>query len=324
MSQILYWTDREIFKMGELMKIATMLILIFFSPLTWSQSCNYGISFSTFQGQIQDTQQTIAHSLTISRPGNTPTPNCSQYRVFFGTGNAGSYARRAQVAGEDIPYNIYSDSSRSHILKDFADANTGEYLAGATPQANTQYTQNFYIGLPNLEEIFSSGANVYFDLIPIHFYAVRNNGNIEFQTTRYLSILITIPRFAQLSLIPENAPFDPSSVSQTLNFGSMSTGQELGVDLRVRGNVPFGIYMSSQNGSRLVRGHQHVNYQVNVANQGFRSLTPAGATLYITQNNQRTDLEGERYNIRARLGDVSSDLESGIYQDVITITVQAW
>lgn len=303
--------------------ILPLFLFLTVKPL-FAQSCNYNLQFSPFNAQVSENPQVIEHNLSISRPTNSSQANCSNYHVYFSQGQANSYQRQANVAGNNIPYNVYKESNLSSILKDFGDASTNERLEGSLPDPNVTDQQSFYVRIPSLEEIFNSPANVYFDQILMNVYSVRSNGTLLYQRTGYLNILITIPRFAQLSLIPENAPFDPDSTSYTMNFGVMSSNQELGADLRVRGNVPFGIYMSSLNGSELVKQTQSVPYQIKVGDGNFRDLKPAGSMLYITQSNSRTNLDGNRYNIRTRLGEVPSSLDGGTYQDTITITIQAW
>lgn len=304
-------------------KLFILLYSTLLQPLS-AQQCNYAASVSTFAATISDSPQSIERLVTVSRPTNSSVANCQNYRVYFGMGQGNSYQRVASTWNGNLNYNLYSDANLSKVLKDYGDAGPGEFLEGSVPQPNTPQSLSFYVGLPQIQDIFNHPPGVYTDVVPIHVYAVRQNGNIELQTTRYLTVHIILPRFAQLSLIPENAPFDPGSTTHTINFGNMFTGQEMGADLRVRGNVGFGVLMSSQNGSQLRRGSQYVSYQIRINQGPYFSLFPAGNLFQVATSHQRTNLDGKRFNIKAKLGAIATNLESGLYQDVITITVMAW
>lgn len=162
------------------------------------------------------------------------------------------------------------------------------------------------------------------DVVTLNYYAKRNNGQVDYQTSRTLTIQIRIPRFVELSLVAENAPHDPNSTTYLMNFGQLTSYEQLGADLRVVGNVGYGVMMSSSHGSQLVNGASSVDYQIKVGPGPFRNLSPAGSLHQVAQSTSGTDLSGQRYNLKVKLGEVSEGLESGQYEDVITITIQAW
>jgi|GEM_PF-1418005 spore coat protein U-like protein len=300
---------------------------VFCSSEIYAQNCGYQVDLNySFSAEADSDEQVVSQATTITRPNNSPTPRCKDYQVYFGKGNSNSYQRKAYSGNESISYNIYADASKGSILKDYPDATPGEFLEGSAPSKNTPYSENYYVSVPDISSIFSRGPGVYVDVIPINYYAKRNNGNIDFQTSRYISIQIRIPRYVELSLVPENAPHNPNSTSYLMNFGLMSDQEELGADLRVVGNVGFGVLMSSSNGSKMLNGNSSVDYQIKVGNSngGYRSLSPAGSLHQVAQSNSSTSLNGKRYNLKVRLGAVDDNLESGVYDDVITITIQSY
>lgn len=299
--------------------------LLAFSPSLYAQSCNYNIDLNSgFSAEVNSNEQILPHETSLSRPNNSPTPRCKDYQVYFGKGQANSYQRKAYSGTESVSYNIYADASKGSILKDYPDATAGEFLSGSAPARNTPYSETFYISVPDISSLFSRPPGVYVDVVSLNYYAKRNNGQVDYQTSRTLTIQIRIPRFVELSLVPENAPHDPNSTTYLMNFGQLSSNQQLGADLRVVGNVGFGVMMSSTHGSKMVNGGSSVGYQIKVGQSGFQSLSPAGSLHQVAQKTRGTDLEGQRYNLQVKLGEVSENLKSGVYEDVITITIQAW
>ena len=89
-------------------------------------------------------------------------------------------------------------------------------------------------------------------------------------------------------------------------------------------NVGFGIYMASQNGSKLTNLPTQIPYTIKVGNGNYMALSNPGQSYYITQNNTGTAITGQHYPIRVKLGTMPINPKNGIYTDVITVTVTAW
>jgi spore coat protein U-like protein len=306
------------------MKCLMFMFLLFMSFNLYAQHCNYGVNVNYFPATVSNVEQMIAHKITITRPNNTPEPNCGNFRVYAGKGLANSYDRKAYSGSNFISYNIYTSVSGGSILKDYGDAGPGEFLSGSASQVNTPQDIEFFIRLPDILSIFSTPAGVYTDVIPFNVYAVRNNGNIQFQTQRFMTVSINIPRYAELSLVSQNAPHDPDSTVYTMDFGQLQSNSVLAADLIVVGNVGFSVLMSSQNGSRLVNQQANVPYQIKVGQAPYLSLSPAGAHFQTAMRYSGTNVQGQRFPLRVRLGNVSSQLPTGLYQDTVTVTIQVW
>lgn len=306
------------------MKYLTLIFFLFLNFDLQAQNCNYNANVDFFSGTVSNVEQMVTHKITVSRPGNTPGPNCGNFRVYAGKGQANSYDRKAYSGSHFVSYNIYTSVSGGSIIKDFGDAGLGEFLSASVPQPNSPEEVPFYIRLPDILSIFAKPAGVYTDVIPLNIYAVRNNGNIQFQTQRFMTVSINIPRYAELSLVSQNAPHDPNSTVYTMDFGQLQTNAELMADLIVVGNVGFSVLMSSQNGSQLMNQQASVPYQIKVGQAPYLSLSPAGAHFQTAMRYNGTQIQGERYPIRVRLGTVASQLPTGQYQDTVTVTIQVW
>jgi hypothetical protein len=304
-----------------------MKFLIAFFMLTsfdlYAQNCNYNVNVGSFMATIQDAPQVIAHPLQISRPNNSPRPNCGNYRLYFGKGQANNYQRRAYSGGHSVRYNLYQTISLGNVLKDFGDAGANEFISGMVLQPNAVTTSQWFVEVLDQASTFSIPPNVYTDVIPVQVYAVRNNGDIDFQTTRFFTLSFTIPRYAEVSIVPINAPHDPSATTYIMNFGNMTPQQELQADLRIKANVPYGISVSSLNGGQLRKtpNTTPVPYQIKIGNNNF--MTPPTWSTWVLNEGSPSTASGRPYRLTVRLGNFTA-LDDGDYEEAITITVQAY
>lgn len=305
-------------------KLFFALLILIPSTLLAQPACNFDASVDFFGAVLNNQDQVLAHEFQVIRRPPSPPPFCGSFRVYAGKGNTNSYERRAYSGSFSVRYNLVQSANSGNILKDYPDAGPGEYLSGSLSSNDTPVPTTFYVTLPDLISIFSTPPGVYTDVVPFHVYSVSNSGDVTFRTSRYMTLSIQIPRYTELSLVPTQAPHDPSSTVYTMDFGQLSSQSELSADLIIVGNVGFSVMMSSQNGSRLVNQNSHVSYQLKIADQSYRSLSPAGSLHQVAMRTSGTSPQGQRYPLRVRLGQVANDLAKGVYQDQVTITVQAW
>lgn len=303
--------------------ILFIISLTIFSSYTHAQDCRYEADAGTFSAPLINSTQIIEHVFSVRR-NRLISLQCSNYRAYFGTGSSNSYDRKAFNGQNSLSYNLYRTIGLGDVLKDFPDAGPGEFISGNLPMPFNDDSKSFYVSLPDTMSIFELPAGVYTDIVPINFYSLRQNGSLQYQITRFLTISIEIPRFIELSLVPENAPHDSNSTSYLMDFGTMSSNQELAADLRVVGNLGYEVMMSSMNGGLLLNNPDSVSYQLKVGQGSYLSLSPAGSVHQVAQSQTGTNLDGQRFNLRVKLGEVAQTLRSGDYQDVITITIQAW
>lgn len=305
------------------MKVIILLLICLISSITYAQNCRYRIGSNNFVGTLQDSIQAVSYSFTIRRRSNSN--NCKNFRAYVSRGNSTNYNRFAQQGSNTVPYNLYSDSSLQTVLKDYPDAvNAGEYIAGNLANRNTNYSFNFFVKLVDLDSVFSSGPGHFGDNIQISFYGVRNNGSLVYQRTAYVYYQIIVPRYAELSLVPLSGNHDPSVTLHTVNFGNLTSNDVKSATLNVKGNVGFGVYMSSQNGSKLKNASSEVPYQIRVGPSSYKTLSTPGNNVYMFQRNSGTSQNAESYPIDVKLGSVPGNAATGNYSDNVTVTVTAW
>lgn len=305
------------------MKKILLLLLILFSWCSFaSPDCNFTISSNNFQGTLKKFQQGMTYSFSIKNSSNSN--NCINYRAYFSRGDANSYNRKAFSGNNSIPYNLYSDSSMNTVLKEYGDASSGEFLSGSLPNSGTYYNNSFTVKMVDLNSVFSSPPNHYGDLIEVRFYSIKNNGTETYERSAYIYFSFVVPRYADLSLVSLNSAHDPSQTEYTMDFGTLTSNNIQSASLNIKGNVGFGIYMASQNGSFMKNASSQVPYQIKVGTTNYMSLSNAGQKTYIMQRNSGTSVNAENYPISVQLGTVPNNIATGNYEDVITVTVEAW
>lgn len=315
--------------MKLLFKILFCLFL-FSSYELKAQSCDYSINIdSYFPVTVSPTAQTLPYSLDLMRGQNSSNQNCRNYRLYFAKGNANSYQRRAYSGSDSLPYNLYREINNANILKDFGDASANEFITGLAQNKLTPYTSTWYVGVPSLFDNFTSArAGVYTDSLPVNIYQVKNNGDVVFQTARWVTLSFTIPRYVEMSIVDQNQPHNSSSTVYVMDFGNMTNSQQLQADLRVVGNVGFGVSLTSQNGGKLkIAGDPtstEIPYTIRVGNGGFFSPSNPNSPYFLFDTNNPTNLSGNQYSIRVKLGNIPNNSKDGDYAEVITLTVQAY
>jgi len=289
---------------------------------SYAVNCGFSFMTSNFVSQINSAQQSVSHSLLVSRSSHSI--NCSKVRVYFGRGNANSYNRRVYNGNKSVPYNIYKESALNNVLKDINDASTNEYLSLNLSNVNTTYSEDFFFKVVDLDTVFSNGPGYYNDLIVLKLYSEKQNGTLTYERSAYMNVQIIIPRYAEISLGPVGSTHDPTSTQYIMSFGTLSVGKVAQAALNVKSTVSFGVYMSSMNGSKLKNGATAIPYEINVNNLGYRTLSNPGQSYYITQKNLSSPVNYEAFPISARIQSMPNNPDTGEYSDVITVTVTPW
>ncbi|WPU63918.1 hypothetical protein [Peredibacter starrii] len=294
------------------------------SLTAWADpECEYRLTLSNATVQVLETSQVVELTASLYRGRDTSdSSRCDNYRIFFSKGLANSYQRRAYtILGQYLNYNLHRNNNQTGILKDFGDAiNVNEFLDGTSPNRNTTYTQKFYVAVPGLSSTTSKG--IYVDNIQASVYAFKpNSGKYIYEDSTSFTAYFYIPSNIDVSLVDEGGTFDASATSKVIDFGNLEKDQQKGVDLRVVSNSSYKVRLSSANGSKLKGpGTSVVNYSLKV-NGGSVSL-PANTAVEMGSG-WATTSAGDKYNLKFQIMDDTKNLQSGLYQDNITITAIA-
>lgn len=300
----------------------TLLLALFLPLAAWADGdCDLTMSLGNFTGSVQDVAQVLPQSMTVSHGDNSN--NCRNYNFYFAKGQANSYQRQAYSGGYALPYNLYRTVSLGNILKDYGDAGANEFLRVNMPNRNTNYTATWYVEVKSKNALFNVPPGTYTDTLPVNVYNVRSNGNLEYQGSRYMTLSFVVPRYAEVSVVPETQAHNPTSTVYIMDFGTMVPQEELRADLLVKANVPYGMHVSSTNGGFLKKSPDTtpVPYQIQIGSSGW--ITPPTYPYWLGQEASGSSQSGRRYNIKVKLGNFGT-LDDGDYTETITVTVSAY
>ncbi len=302
--------------------IKYFILSLIYNISTHGQYCGLSFSSSNFVAEVDNNMQSISHSLNIRR--TNPSNNCKNVRAYFTRGSSNSYDRHVKQGTKTVPYNLYKESALNNVLKDFGDASSNEYISFLLEDRNVNYHFDFFAKVVDLDSVFSTGPGTYNDLIEVKLYTQHSSGQLVYQTSTWINIQIIIPRYAEISLGPIGSPHDPTSTQHIMSFGNLEEGKVAEAALNIKSTVSFGVYMSSLNGSVLRNGTSSIAYQISVNNSNYRSLPTPGVNYFITQRMILNPVNYEVMPIKAKVGAMPNNPETGEYTDVITITVTPW
>jgi spore coat protein U-like protein len=136
-----------------------------------------------------------------------------------------------------------------------------------------------------------------------------------------LTVQITVGSFYDLSIVPQGSAFSLASTSQSLNFGTLSAGLQVGADLLVRSNVSYSISMSSANGGALSNAADPasaVSYSFK-SNGTAASLNPGPAL--VAGGAPATFQNAARYSLVFTVLPLAGNPSAGTYTDTITVNL---
>lgn len=308
------------------MKMIILIVLSFFSVQVFgAQDCNYNFQLANATIEILDSSQVVQQNFTISRGQSSSDGQCRRYRVFFSKGLSNSYQRRAfSLWLGYLNYNLHPSVNQSGVLKDFGDAVTSsEFIEGTAQDRYNTYTNRIFISVPGTgSAVLRSGT--YYDVVQASIYGYnQNNGNYSFEENSNFTVVIYVPKKVYVSILDEGDIFDPSATSKVLDFGILEQNLEKGADLRVMTNGSYQLKLSSQNNGNLKSArNETIAYALRV-NGSPVSLTGTAGSPVSIGSGDTTTAQGDKYNLRIKITESTSNKSAGVYQDVITITAIA-
>ena len=273
---------------------------------------------STYDSTIEnDLPQTLSITHISFNAGST------SYFVTFSAGQSGTFANRQarSAAGGTLNYQIMDNAASRNVLEDLSvNSPIQNVLSGTNPASGIQQlTSNFVVVLPASQ---LPNAGTYTDSVNVGLYSGAPTGTSTAQTTQTMSLSFTVPKIAELSLVPIGSPFVPGSTSSLMDFGILTQGTSRGVDLLVRANSSYQVALQSQHGGVLAitTAGDTSTIPYTLQFNGAPLSLPAGVPN--TAINAGPPTSGARYPINIVIGNIGNATE-GTYQDNITITVTA-
>lgn len=308
------------------MKCFYLISSFLFSSFSFAApECDYHFQISNATVEVLEDSQVILQNILVNRGPNSPNGRCDSYRIFFSKGQSNNYQRRAfNLLGSSINYNLHENINQSGALKDEGDAvNSNEFLQGSAPNKHTTYNKSFYISTPGLLDN-ASRSGTYYDILQVRIYGYNpSSNNYLFEASDTFTVVFYVPKKIQISLLDEGEAFDASSTSKVLDFGILSQNQEKGADLRVIANGPYQIKVSSlNNGNLKLSQGDTIAYSLKVNNSPVSLLNSASAPVSIGSGDA-TPSSGDKYGLKIKITESTTNKSAGMYQDVLTITAIA-
>jgi len=254
---------------------------------------------------------TVNFSITKLRTGTRT------YSVMAGTSaTSGSYTRQMASGANRLNYQLYTTSAMTYPLEAPTTATANNAISGTSSAATgTVIPLSFLFYVPPGQVV---AAGTYTDTVTVGVYNAFNSTSPI--TSTPISITTVVVAAAALSIVPTGAGFS-ASTSQTLDFGTLATGQAKACDLLVKKNTGATVTFNSANGGVMkaipTPDTNRIAY-IFVANGTTLNLASA-ANLGLPTGVNST---GMRLPINVTIGDIST-AAAGNYQDQVTITVTA-
>lgn len=265
-------------------------------------------------------------NFTINRTGNGA---CNAY-VYFSDGGASSYATRRVVHVSDgsktIPYQLYKSSalSSANILMEPPDSTNDNtrVLPRPTFSGNVKSRPaQYHLEIPAASVMGSTmaKAGTYTDTFTMRVYE-NNSQDAAYNVT----LTVTIPVVAKLSLVTSGGAFNEADVSETLDFGNLTQGETLSFDMRVVTNAGYSIAYSSQGDGAMRHSNPAMSttvpYTVIVNGVEYSLVGSQSNPVSVVTNNVETGQSGAAIPVTFKIGNVANKV-SGNYSDNITVTL---
>lgn len=266
---------------------------------------------------------TLAISITVNKANAAA---CS-YGLGFTKGGAASYTRAATTGSANLLYQVYSDSSKTKILKDVPDiATVNDVIMSGFPAGNNlSQTIIYYFDIPygaaTSPTLTPSGTftdsfiiNAYDGADPLTFVTPAASANIN--------VSISVPTIIALSLVDTGGVFQTAATTKNLDFGNVYPDMMSRFDLRIRSNSGYSITFSSANDGRMkhVTASSYVPYNFKVNGALLNMSASSGTPVVGLTGSGQTPIAGLGFPIQFQIGTYGALALSGIHSDTVLIT----
>lgn len=242
-----------------------------------------------------------------------------------GGGNSGAYTSRSlrrSSGGDTIPAQLCLDAACTIHCKRRGEASGTEVISGSFPSGNAAPAFQAFTIYPRLGTLDYPRWGSYDRDFSLRVYLGAFNSNDEEDEDPF-NLQYTVSKAIDLSLVDTGGTFNLAATSKTMNFGTLTTGEQQLVDLVLKYNAGYRVRVRTTYGGNLRRqggsGTHNVAYSMTVNN------TPATlSTSYQTvlTGSGTSVAGGLRLPVRVTVGTVAANQAPGSYQDEITFLVE--
>ena len=306
-----------------MIKVPLLLCLLVLGKSLWAMpvtSCGLRIGINNVAFTWSGSSEVFTGTIQVTRTKSSR--KCRRFLVGFSKGGAGNYARKMYGGAQFINYNFFKNNLINTPIKEIRDASNNDELVVVNFTNNSQRVINVTfearVPVPNNGRVFLP-SGTYNDTISA---TIRGNGNrVRAATTSFRSS-IYVPPEVDISLVQSGGPFDVAATNYTLNFGEIVRGVRRQLDLRVKSNTAYRVFIASRNGGHLKHliGSDTIPYtfRANGRTHSLSSRLPAN----LGTSSQVTSAQGDRFALEFAMGSPSLK-RAGDYEDVLTITAMS-
>lgn len=303
-------------------RIVILLLFSFYFSNAYSQECHFQFNQNQINVNFNGDAISIPFYIDVQRPNNSsPSTLCDRAAFFFSEGKAASYNRKVYKNQNTIDYTL-ENTNPTGTLKALGDeSGENEFLSTyININENKRLSGLFKIPTQNI----LGGAGHYQDVVRVTVVGYKSNSNYRVGMTKELVINVQTQTSINISIVPENAPYNSSSTSATLNFGQLTTGKELGADLIVKSNTGYRVRVGSQNNGQFRNYAKNANlpYEFRFAGTPVNLNGTSGNPANVMTIPGGSIPAGDRFNMKVKVGTVSGK-PTGEYSDTITVSVIA-
>lgn len=268
-------------------------------------------------------------AISFKVTGSASILNCS-YFITLEAGASGNPAQRKMTRGSDsarLNYNAYTTIAKTSILKSKTTAGAGEVITGSFPVllgVNQEGNHGFFWTV-NPGQVVAAASDRFQDVtLELRLYSGLILGISVLEDTKTITFRAKAESSVDLSLVDTGGAFNIGDGVQTVDFGTLSSGESLAYDTMVRSNDGYIVTLQSQNSQNM----KHTNipsalvpYTLTLSGNAL-DLSAGNAVEAVSSGNI-TPVLGDRLPTVFTVGALSGAEPAGDYQDVITVTVSA-
>jgi len=304
--------------------IALITIFNFYSKS--SHACeDFSFNLSNITFTLAENSGAYRADLNVSR--RSQEGECPFYIRIINAENPLNVYGSARSPQGEIKYSISRDPSphTQSVLNSSADwGNKKQFIEGTIGKTSINFPLYFHVLTEGMnQEVIPHGF--YQDTFLVQVYDGKRSETPKTPfLVRKVSVKIFVPSAIRISLVSAGSPFQPHDTNELLDFDMLQKGKFKEMDLWVKSNTGYSVYLSSENDGSLKMSKnlrsEKINYDFFVDSIRKPLTGSAHHWVLVAKRSQGTPPGGRSHRFRFQIGDVVNKL-AGEYSDFITVTV---
>lgn len=269
-----------------------------------------------------NTNDNVGQTLTVSR--SATSGGCDYFVVVDNNGGA-TYNDRYLTHGPDLlAMQIYKEAANSNVLRSVNEASTVAHVFSDKLTGSNSKTHIYYpkLGSTNVPVGPYTGSFTY---AVYKWTTVGDFSTKTYMDQKSVNYKYTSENNISLSLVDTGSPYNAADISQTLDFGSLTSNEFLGFDLVLQYTSGYKLSMSSVNAGKIKNAN--TAYTSNNTIDYTLALNSAPVTLTsvsteVAAGTGTAPSGGTRLPVLVTIGTVGG-VYPGTYSDTVSIKIAA-